>query len=905
MNRRLPDHSRPDLDFATSRSVYRSGAPPLHHDDEDKPRPVGPRPIVVTNRRRPGWYRVLGRVAVAGLLFVLIVGPMAAGTVYTALAHDLPRLDRFDAMVAVGVTRFEAADGSLVGERYQERRIAVRWEDVPRPLALSFLAAEDARFFEHAGLDFRGIVRAMVTNLTSGGVKEGASTITQQLAKILVGSQRAWSRKVKEAILARRMEDLYSKEQILTWYMNTIFFGHGSYGVKAAAQNYFRKELHELSLAEMAILAACAQSPSRVNPAIDLPAARRRMNHILDNMVELGWVTAREAEEAKNWKFVVHPLRDTWGSQVPDYAEAVRKDAERFGDGKVSWLERGLTLTMAVDPAAQRLAHTALDEALVAVQKRQGYPGPLAKIPAEGREAFFGKTAPYLDPVRVPSPVDNAPPVKVGARLLGRVSAVSKESAQVELAADLVGTINLAETRWAAPWTVQPTRNDGRRESTARVSFDGKLGSLDEALSVGDVVMVRVAEPKKVAAKPKPKPKPKATKKKGTETEKRMGFDVLLEPVPMMEGALVSTPLGLGGIDALATGWDYDRSEVDRTVARRQAGSTMKAIAFARAYDLGLPPSEWISGAPFVDQTDDRRLDKTRDDMVAWKALTESENPHAKRIFRWVLRKGEVASWTEWGKRLGLPFPLEGHLSEVLGAEQSARGLLSAFAIFAREGRRPSLALLRKVVARDGSVLVRNFRPADPSASAMDSLVALWNEATTPAESAISPVTSFLIARNLVAAVDSGTGKRAKALNREAGGKTGTLAYDVWFAGFTGDRAAVSWLGADRRERTLGPSERDNKLYGSTVALPLWVDFMAAIDPVKRGESRPGVALVRPVGVEVVQIDPATGLLARPRADGTYDETALALPHAVGTAPTEMVPEPVEELPLEKAETEF
>ena len=885
--------------------------------DDEPPRWLGPRPIVVTNKRRPGWYRVLGRLALAGLLFAMVAGPMAAGAVYTALAHDLPRLDRFDAMVAVGVTRFEAADGSLVGERYQERRIAVRWEDVPRPLALAFLAAEDARFFEHAGLDFRGIVRAMVTNLTSGGVKEGASTITQQLAKILVGSQRAWSRKVKEAILARRMEDLYSKEQILTWYMNTIFFGHGSYGVKAAAQNYFRKELHELSLAEMAILAACAQSPSRVNPAVDLPGARKRMNHILDNMVELGWVSAAEAEAAKAWRFVVHPLRDTWGSQVPEYAEAVRRDAERLGDGKVSWLERGLTLTMAVDPAAQRLAHAALDEALVGVQKRQGYPGPLAKIPAEKREGFFTRTAPYLDPVRVPSPVDNAPPVKVGARLLGRVSTVSKETAEVELASDLVGTIHLADTRWAAPWTVQPTKNDGRRENTARVSFDGKLGSLEEALSVGDVVMVRVAEPKKAAAKPKPRPKatnkttekapPKKPKKKGATgvDEKRPAFDVLLEPVPMMEGALVSTPLGLCGIDALATGWDYDRSEVDRTVARRQAGSTMKAIAFARAYDLGLPPSEWISGAPFVDETDDRRLDKTRDDMVAWKALTESENPHAKRIFRWVLRKGEVATWTEWGKRLGLPFPLEGHLSEVLGAEQSARGLLSAFAIFAREGRRPSLSLLRKVVARDGTVLVRDFRPADPSASTMDSLVGLWREATVPVDAAISPVTSHLIARNLVAAVDSGTGKRARALNREAGGKTGTLAYDVWFAGFTGDRAAVSWLGADRRERTLGPSERDNKLYGSTVALPLWVDFMAALDPVKRGETRPGVAVVKPVGVEVVQIDPATGLLARPRADGTFDETALALPHAVGTAPTEMVPEPIEELPLEKAETEF
>lgn len=890
---------------------------------QEVPRPAPLRPIVVTNPRRSDWYRVLGRVVLAGTLFMLLAAPMAAGSVYTALAHGLPRLDRFDAMVAVGVTRFEAADGSLVGERYQERRFAVRWEDVPRPLALAFLAAEDARFFDHAGLDFRGIVRAMVANFVSGGVKEGASTITQQLAKMLVGSERAWSRKVKEAILARRMEDLYSKEQILTWYMNTIFFGHGSYGIKAAAQNYFRKGLDELSLAEMAILAGCAQSPSRVNPALDLPGARRRMNHILDNMVELGWATADEVEKAKAWKFVVHPLRDTWGSQVPDYTEAVRKEAAaRFGSGGVSWLDRGLTLTMAVDPAAQRLAHEALDEALVALQKKQGYPGPLARLGEAEREAFFGRNAPYVDAVRVPSPFGGAPPLKVGARLLGRVVAVAKDEARVELAADLVGIIRLDKTRWAAPWTVQPVNDKGRRETSTKVSFEGRLGSLENALAVGDAVLVRVAEPPKAPKTPAKKPKPTARgqgpkdtgdPKKGTdkdtlkdvESDKIATLELTLESVPMMEGALVSTPLGLGGLDVLATGWDFDRSEVDRTVATRQTGSTMKPVVYSRAYDLGLPPSSLVSGAPYRDGDYNPTGGRTKDDKLAWVGLAESENSVALRMLSYVLRKSDLESWKEWGKKLGLPRDLEGHTSEVLGADQTMRGMLTVFATFANEGRRPTPGLLRKVVARDGAVLWRDYRPADPGADTMDTLVALWTSATHRDDPVISPVTAHLIAKNLVAAVETGTGKKARVLNREAGGKTGTLAYDVWFAGFTGDRAAVSWLGADRRERTLGPTERDNRVYGSTAALPMWVDFMKAVDPVKRGETRKGVADVVPTGVQVVYIDPATGLLARPKPEGGYDETAIAIPHAPGTAPTEMAPEPIEELPLEKSETEF
>ena len=488
------------------------------------------------------------------------------------------------------------------------------------------------------------------------------------------------------------------------------------------------------------------------------------------------------------------------------------------------------------------------------------------------------------------------------------------------LDAGLVGVIRLEMTKWATPWTVQPMVGEGdkqKRDRTAKVSFDGKLTDLSTALSAGDVVMVRVATPPKKAA-PKPtKPAKKPAKKPTTRPKKKdldqaktpaLPFGLELVPVPMMEGALVSTAFGTSGLDAMATGWDFDRSEVNRAVALRQVGSTMKPIVYGRAYDLGLAPSTLVSGAPFREGNYNPTGGRTKEDKVAWVALAESENAVSLRVFQHVLQRAELETWRQWGEALGLPKALEGHTSEVLGVDQTAVGMLSAFSTFANEGRRVALPLVRKVVARDGRVLERNLRPADPSASAADTLVALWTAATTRPEVVVSPVTSHLIARNLTAAVNIGTGKKAKALNREAGGKTGTLAYDVWFAGFTGERAAVAWLGADRRERTLGPSERDNRIYGSTAALPMWVDFMASLGSVKRGKNdikRKGVAEVVPPEVVIVHIDPETGLLARPLADGTYDKTAIAIPHRRGTEPTEMVPLPVEEIPIERAEQDF
>ena len=861
----------------------------------------------ISNRRRGGWWW-LPRLALAGLGAGLTAAAMAAVFVYTALAHDLPRLDRFDTMAGVGVTRFEAADGSLVGERYTERRLALAWEDMPRPLILAFLAAEDARFFEHSGLDFRGIVRAMVTNVFAGGVKEGASTITQQLAKILVGADRNWSRKVKEAILARRMEDIYSKPQILAWYINVIFFGHRSYGVQAAAQNYFRKNAWELTLGEMALLAACAQSPSRVNPALDLPGTKSRAAHILDNMVELGWATADEAKAAKAETFIVYPLRDLWGDQTPDFTEAVRRLGPTWNDGERNFLERGLTIRMAVDPAAQRVAHDTLDEALVGLQKKQGYPGPLAKDLT--REAFFAKNAKWVAKVQTETGL-----VREGARVLGRVAAVDDKTAKIELTEGLSGSLELKASAWATGWTIFPmgVDKDGKpaRDTSKRVSFNGKLTSLDDAITVGDIVMLRVLAPP-----PPPKPKKPAKPKKGdkktevkdpepvveAKVDPKTNMAFALEPVPMMQGAVVSTPLAAGGIDALATGWDFDRSEIDRSLSVRPTGSTMKPLAYALAYDRGLPPSEPV----FYEVT--RNKEKVSVQSNPWQGLIESSNPVSEYVFGSVLKRVAAGDWQRWGESLGLMpcvdnpnkageppvCPLKAfadgdtvnYVAEVKGASQRPRGMLSAFATFAREGRRPRLDLVRKVVDRDGRVLERNYAPVDPWADVEDAFIALYDRAAAPERPVISPTTAYLIARNLAEAVKKGTGEKASAIGREAAGKTGTQDYDVWFSGFTADRAATLWIGPDDNERTIGPSTSSNLFYGSDVAAA-WADFMRAVDRVGKGDKRARIAEVVPGDIVVVTIDPPTGLVARDPASG------VAIPHRKGTEPTELVPEPI------------
>ncbi|MFO0747620.1 MAG: transglycosylase domain-containing protein [Myxococcota bacterium] len=654
----------------------------------------------------------------------------------------------------------------------------MRWTDLPRPLILAFLASEDERFFDHSGLDFRGILRAMVTNLFSGEAKEGASTITQQLVKNLVGADKTYRRKVKEAILARRLEDLYSKEQILTWYLNVIFLGHNSYGVQAAAQSYFRKNVWELSLAECAILAGVPQSPSRTNPFVDLKAAKERMRtHVLDNMVRLGWITRAESDAALKEDIKVYPLRDVWGEEVPGYAAPIRRGAPaRWSAPGEDWLERGLVIQMAVEPVAQRQAEAAVAGALEALARKQGFPGPLAHFDDARRVDFLVRNAPHVD-------------LALGHRMLARVTAVTPTAATLEAGLATRGTLPLANASWAAPYTADP--------KAASNSFGGELKDLGAALAVGDVVLVEVVAPPE-PPKPKPAKKPKKPKPGDKDAAKDASDDAepagpvvapgpppgpyfALVPVPLVEGALASTDLWSGGLEAMVGSYDYDRSEVNRTESVRQTASAIKPIVYGKAYDMGLPASQLFSTAEYIDLATNYRASRESDkaEITVWEGLAESDNPVSHRVLDWVLGHTSVADYADWGKRLGLPFPLTGLKTDVRGPDQTLMGLLRAFTTYARQGRPPDLTMVKKVVDREGRILERRFAPVDPHATASDALVALWDAALHPVAPVVSPTTSFIVARNLAEGVQSGTGSYARRLGREAAGKTGTLSHDV------------------------------------------------------------------------------------------------------------------------------
>ncbi|MEZ4267270.1 MAG: transglycosylase domain-containing protein [Myxococcota bacterium] len=812
------------------------------------------------NPRRPGG--VLG-VLLRSLFALALWGGLAASVlvlgVYAHYARDLPRLDGFDDLSSAGVTTFTSADGQVVGEWYQERRIQMRWDQLPRQLVLAVLAAEDARYFSHSGVDFKGVVRAMITNLKAGDVREGASTITQQLAKAIVGADKSYVRKIREAILARRMEDLYTKQQILTWYLNAGFLGHGSYGVQAAAQNYFRKDLWDLDLAEHAMIAGSFQSPGRVNAAVNLPAARQRMGHVLAQMQRRGWITTDEANAALKKQLVVYPMRDPLGDHVPEYAEAVRRDiVQRYGSADKSWLDLGLRVSLAVDPVVQRMASKTLGEALEDIARKQGYPGPLARME---RAAFFE---------RVHGQLPAAGPVE-GVRYLGRVAEVKAKEATVELGPDANGTLSLGRTRWAVPYTELPLTAKGGRDRSKNVSFEGKIDALTKALAPGDVVWVEVLPAKDGAN----------------------ALDLI--PIPRMEGAIISHMQVAGGVDAMVGAWDFDRSQVDRTHAIRQTGSTMKPIVYAKAYDSGLPPSALFSGAPFREGGYNPTGARSKDDMIVWNALVKSENSVSLRVLQDVLKRSGLASYQEWGRKLGLGRTLEGHTSEVLGADQTPFDMAHAFGVFALRGMAPQMNTIRKVVDSEGRVLERHISPLDAWSTTSEAVTAVWEGVVRPRQRVIEASTAYIITANLNEAVTRGTGKHAKLEGLEVAGKTGTLPYDVWFDGYTDTRTAVVWIGADLRERPVGRSEKSNKIYGGDAAAPAWQAFMDAVRP-----SRNYGSLVQkpPADVVWLQVDAATGLLG-------CDGKGQRVPHKKGTEPADCAINAQSPENVLDAETEF
>lgn len=797
------------------------------------------RPIRIANRRKGGFFRwtlrVLALLALAGALAAALV---AVGA-YVHFSRDLPRIASLDDYRPPTVSRFYADDGRLIGEFTIERRVVVPLERMPRHLIEAFLAAEDKRFFAHDGVDYRATIRAVLANALAGRTVQGASTITQQLCKTLVGREKSYERKAREAILARRTEHRLSKLEILYLYLNQIYLGHGAYGVQAAARNYFRKDVWDLSLAEAAMLAGLPPQPGRLNPVLDFDGARERQRYVLDRMVAEGFIDRATADGAFAEPLTVHPeLPSVFDERAPYFAEHVRKHVqERYGYDALNI--GGMRVHTTVDADQQRAARDALQRGLHAMGERQGYTGPIER----------------LAPDAVPGFIERATALYGGPEALeperwyhGVVTAAERDEARVRIGALEARLPLRGGMAWARPFDEEDEANTGR------------LADVRKALAPGDVVLVRQNRGSRFADADPPV--------------------LALGQEPPVQGALIAVEPRTGYVTAMVGGFDFDQSEYNRAFQGcRQPGSIFKPLV----YSLALAGQFTL--ASLVDDTPIAVYD--RKEQYIWKpknfggqykgsvllrdAFIRSMNIPAIRVIRDV--GPERAA--EWAQKLGITTPMYPDQSLVLGSScVYPWDIVRVYALFAERGRALRAGFIKRIEDRDGRILEDRTHFTDPHApldARLDGLLRAFDE---PRPRLLDDATAYLIQTALRQVVEAGTAVRARALDKPAGGKTGTTdAYDAWFVGFTESLSAAVWIGSDLNKRRLGRGET-----GGKVALPVWLRFMqSALEGVPQSDFTDAA----PPGIAWHRIDVESGLLAPP------GNRALNLPFRQGTEPTE------------------
>lgn len=783
--------------------------------------------------------------------------------IYIIAARDLPKIPPFDQITFPPISKIRATHGQALAEVFDERRYILPLDKIPPLLINAFIASEDSRFFEHSGLDIIGIARAIVSNIRAGEIREGASTITQQVARVLLLSrEKTIQRKIKEAILARRLEDVYSKDQILSLYLNLIYMGKGAYGVEAAARTYFGHSVADLSIAECATIAALPQAPGKINPVSNPQLLKEKRDRILQRMADAGYITEVQAQKAMSQPITAILGRDNMGDRAPYtaiYAMQVAKEIQEKVEKK-GLLEGGeaIIIDTTIDLGLQLIAEKALREGVNVLDQRQGYRGPIAHIEKEKWDEFLIRNRDFLlKHGLLPDPPSSR-------AILGLVTEVKKLGAHVSITPDMKGVIPISLMSWASPYVEFPKDANGERIEIQNVSLDKKIDDATLALKTGDIVLVTVVSPPPLTQK---------TRDKTSLIENREGKWLKLVQLPKPQGALLAYEPRSGYILAQVGGTDYDISQVDRTRSLRQSGSAIKPIYYSKAYDIGIPPSYLVSGAPIREGLWTPEGEKAVKDMTLWEALTKSENNISLRVFKMVLAKVGVESLNDFIHRLGMNTKFKGLPAEGLGIDVTPKELLVAFSTFYTSGMKIDDRMIKLITDSNNTVILDKRSPRDPLVPVLDAIKAEIREGK--GERVMSKETAYITAMNLKNVAEEGTAKRAKSLGRPVFGKTGTLPFDVWFVGFTNEIAAVTWVGEDNRERYLGKSRTSGNVFGADTALPIFLDFMQ--------RSLKGIPVkadfpYQPEGVVMVPIDLSTGLLAR--------EGFELIPHLIGTEPT-------------------
>lgn len=594
-------------------------------------------------------------------LALLFVGAALAGTasgVLFAYSDDLPAISALDRYQPDTITRVVGRDGSVVGEFATERRVVLRYDEIPPVMRQAVLSAEDSGFFEHFGFSITGLVRAVVTNVIEMRKAGGASTLTQQLArKLFLTDEKTWERKVKELLLSVQIEKRYTKEEIFTLYCNQMYFGHGAYGVEAAAQLYFGKPVKDLAVEEAAMIAGILQGNARQSPYVNMNAALRRRNYTLDRMASEGYIPAAEATAARARPIVTRgdPARES--SFAPYYLEEVRKHLEaRYGAQQL--YESGLTVKTPLDPRLQRIATRALDTGLRRVDKRRtGFRRAHPKAVAAGDAITTYRHERWN---RALAPGDIVPAI------VERVDAAGVAPGHAMLR---IGPLHAELTKESFQWT--------RRTHASQVAAPGDLVDV-ELLTVD------------------------ATAKTAT---------VRLEQTPLLEGAVVALENRTGHVLAMVGGFSFQRSKFNRaTQALRQIGSTFKPILYTAAIDRGLTPATVLVDAPHAFDAGagqppytPRNYDgKFEGPLTLRTALERSRNIPAVLVME-MLGPAQVAPYAT---RFGLPGELPPYLSSALGAgESTLLALASAYSAFPNHGVRMEPTQVLSVTDREGVTL--------------------------------------------------------------------------------------------------------------------------------------------------------------------------------------------------------
>lgn len=750
-------------------------------------------------------------------LFCLIILIVAATYGVSRINITIPDYRQLADYEPAVTTRLFAGDGQVMMEYAAEKRLFVPIEKIPDMVKNAFIAAEDKHFYKHAGIDYTGIIRAALGNLRNMGKGKrpaGASTITQQVAKnFLLSSELSYTRKLKEAILARRINKAFTKEHVLELYLNEIYLGNRAYGVAAAAMNYFNKSLDELTLDEIAYLAALPKGPNNYNPKTKYDAAIARRNWVIDRMVADGYVLEQEAEEAKKKPLKVVEHKSGFLKDTEYYSEEVRRTiSNNFGDEAL--YQGGLIVRTTVDPRLQSIATKAVRKGLLEYDKRHGWYGATANIKIDDN---------YKENLKNTKLEAGAEPNWQKAVVLS----VNKDKADIETENGDKGIITMPTLKWARH--AEKGKNMGPVPSAAT-----------QVLNKGDVIYVEE----------------KTTDKNANQKT------FILQQIPRAEAGMAVMDPHTGKVLALVGGFSFAKSQFNRaTQAYRQTGSSFKPFVYLAALEQGYSPTDLILDAPFV-------LDQG-EGMPKWKPVNYSKKFYGLMT----LRRGVELSKNlmtvrlaqdigmdkvvEISKRVGVNDHLPPYLSSSLGAADTrVINMVSAYCVIVNGGKKVPPYMIERIQDRKGRTIYKHEQTPCPECAADK-----WNNQEEPdfkvvREQVVDPLSAYQMTSILEGVATRGTGARLNGLHRHLAGKTGTTneTKDAWFVGFSPDLVAGVYVGFDEPE-SLGRTET-----GAASALPIFYDFMK-----EALQGTPDTSFRIPAGIKLVRVNPQTG---KPSAPG-------------------------------------